>query len=35
MKICNNPDCKNKDRAKKLIREYSEKLLKEVEKNLY
>ena len=34
-KVCKLPKCKNNERSKKLIKEASEKLLKEVERNLY
>ena len=34
-KVCNKPNCKNNERAKILLKQYSEKLLTEIEKNLY
>ncbi len=34
-KACNLPKCKNYERATRLLREFSERLLKEVERNLY
>ena len=34
-KVCNKPGCRNKERAQKLAKKASEKLLREVERHLY
>ena len=33
--VCNKPNCRNEQRASKLAKKYSEKILKEIEMELY